>query len=99
MTETIGWIGIGSMGHRMSRHLVAAGHPLVVADAVSTERAPPGAKVAASNAEVAALADTIILSLPDGAISEAVSREIAGAPGRRVKTVIDTSTIGIAAAT
>jgi 3-hydroxyisobutyrate dehydrogenase-like beta-hydroxyacid dehydrogenase len=98
MTETIGWIGVGSMGHRMSRHLVAAGYPLVVADAASTERAPPGVKIASSNAEVAALADTVILSLPDGAVSVAVAREIAGAPGRKVKTVIDTSTIGIAAA-
>jgi len=43
MTQTIGWIGVGSMGHRMSRHLVTAGHALVVADAVSTERAPQGA--------------------------------------------------------
>ncbi|HEY7550106.1 MAG TPA: NAD(P)-dependent oxidoreductase [Hyphomicrobiaceae bacterium] len=98
MTETIGWIGIGSMGHRMSRHLVAAGHPLVVADAAGTERAPPGATIATSNAEVAALADTVILSLPDGTASEAVAREIAGAAPRRAKTVIDTSTIGIAAA-
>jgi 3-hydroxyisobutyrate dehydrogenase-like beta-hydroxyacid dehydrogenase len=98
MTETIGWIGIGSMGHRMSRHLVAAGHPLVVADAASTERAPPGATIATSNAEVAALADAVILSLPDGTASEAVAREIAAASPRRAKTVIDTSTIGIAAA-
>jgi 3-hydroxyisobutyrate dehydrogenase-like beta-hydroxyacid dehydrogenase len=98
MTETIGWIGIGSMGHRMSRHVVAAGYPLVVADAVSTELAPPGARVAASNAEIAALADTVVLSLPDGTASVAVAREIAGAPERKVKTVIDTSTIGIAAA-
>src|SRR5262245_26886757 len=98
MTDTIGWIGIGSMGHRMSRHLVTAGHPLVVADAASTERAPPGAKVAASNAEVAGLADTVILSLPDGNVSQAVAREIAAAAPRKVKTVIDTSTIGIAAA-
>jgi 3-hydroxyisobutyrate dehydrogenase len=98
MTETIGWIGIGSMGHRMSRHLVAAGYPLVAADAVSTERAPPGARIAAGNAEVAALAETIVLSLPDGAVSVAVAREIASAPARKVKTVIDTSTIGIAAA-
>ena len=98
MTETIGWIGIGSMGHRMTRHLVAAGCDLVVADAVSTERAPPQARVAKSNAEVAALADTIILSLPDGTVSEAVAREIAAASPRRVKTVIDTSTIGIKAA-
>jgi 3-hydroxyisobutyrate dehydrogenase len=98
MTETIGWIGIGSMGHRMSRHLVAARHPLVVADAVSTERAPPGATIAKSNAEVAAVADTIILSLPDGNVSQAVAREIAATSPRKVRTVIDTSTIGIAAA-
>ena len=50
MKETIGWIGVGSMGHRMSRHLAAAGYPLVVADAVSTERAPPGATIAKTNA-------------------------------------------------
>lgn len=98
MKETIGWIGIGSMGHRMTRHLVAAGYPLVVADAVSTERAPPEAVRAKSNAEVAAKADIIILSLPDGNVSQAVAREIAGAPDRKVKTVVDTSTIGIKAA-
>jgi len=98
MKETIGWIGVGSMGHRMSRHLVAAGYPLVVADAVSTERAPPAAAVAKSNAEVAQKAGTIVLSLPDGSVSEAVAREIAAAASRRVKTVIDTSTIGIKAA-
>jgi 3-hydroxyisobutyrate dehydrogenase len=86
------------MGHRMIRHLVAAGHALVVADAVSTERAPPQARVAKSNAEVAALADTIILSLPDGNVSEAVAREIVAASPRKVKTVIDTSTIGTKAA-
>ena len=98
MAETLGWIGIGSMGHRMTRHLVAAGHTLVVADAVSAERAPAGAKIAKSNAEVAALADTIILSLPDGTASEAVAKEIAAASPRKVRTVIDTSTIGIKAA-
>src|SRR5690242_4737199 len=98
MPETLGWIGVGSMGHRMSRRLVAAGRSVLVADAVSTERAPPGARVAKSNAEVAASADTIILSLPDGSASEAVAREIAGSSPRRVKTVIDTSTIGIEAA-
>lgn len=98
MTETIGWIGLGQMGHRMSRHLANAGHTLVVADAASTERAPPGSRVAKSNAEVAALADTIILSLPDGNVSQTVAREIASASPRKVKTVIDTSTIGPKAA-
>jgi 3-hydroxyisobutyrate dehydrogenase len=98
MKETIGWIGVGSMGHRMSRHLATAGYGLVVADAVSTQRAPPGAGVAKSNGEVAARAATVILSLPDGKVSEAVARELAAAPDRKVKTVIDTSTIGIKAA-
>jgi 3-hydroxyisobutyrate dehydrogenase len=96
--ETIGWIGVGSMGHRMSRHLVDAGYPVVVADAVSTEHAPVGSTIAKSNAVVAQQADTIILSLPDGKVSEAVAKEIAAAPSRRVKTVIDTSTIGIKSA-
>jgi 3-hydroxyisobutyrate dehydrogenase len=98
MANTIGWIGVGSMGHRMCRHLTAAGHALVVADATSSERAPPEARIATANAEVAQLADTIILSLPDGSVSEAVARQLATAPARKVATVIDTSTIGIAAA-
>jgi 3-hydroxyisobutyrate dehydrogenase len=98
MKETIGWIGVGSMGHRMSRHLVEAGYPVVVADAVSTERAPPGTTIAKSNAEVAKQADIIILSLPDGNVSQSVAKEIAAASPRRVTTVIDTSTIGIKAA-
>jgi len=98
MQETIGWIGVGSMGHRMSRHLGNAGYPLLVADAASTERAPKGASIAQTNAEVAARAATIFLSLPDGAVSQTVARELAAAPDRKAKTVIDTSTIGIAAA-
>jgi 3-hydroxyisobutyrate dehydrogenase len=98
MGETIGWIGVGSIGHRMAAHLAKAGHKLVVADAASTARAPEGSKIAKSNAEVAANAETIILSLPDGKISVLVAKEIAAAPGRKAKTVIDTSTIGIAAA-
>ncbi|ODT26483.1 MAG: hypothetical protein ABS54_07145 [Hyphomicrobium sp. SCN 65-11] len=98
MGETIGWIGVGSIGHRMAKHLAKAGYSLVVADAGSTARAPEGSKIAKSNAEVAASAETIILSLPDGKISVLVAKEIAAAPNRKAKTVIDTSTIGIGAA-
>jgi 3-hydroxyisobutyrate dehydrogenase len=98
MDETIGWIGVGSIGHRMVLHLADAGFGLVVADAASTERAPPGARIAKTNAAVAERADTIILSLPDGKSSQSVAQEIAAASPRQVKTVIDTSTIGIAAA-
>ena len=98
MAETVGWIGVGSIGHRMARNLAKAGYHLIVADAGSTALAPEGSTIAASNADVAAGAETIILSLPDGKITEAVCREIAAAPNRRVTTVIDTSTIGIEAA-
>jgi 3-hydroxyisobutyrate dehydrogenase len=98
MQETIGWIGVGSMGHRMSRHLGNAGYPLLVADAATTERAPKGASIAQTNTEVAARTATIFLSLPDGAVAQTVARELAAAPNRKAKTVIDTSTIGIEAA-
>jgi 3-hydroxyisobutyrate dehydrogenase len=98
MKETIGWIGVGNMGRHMSRNLLAAGYPVVVADAASTQHAPAGAAIAKSNAEVAQRAATVILSLPDGNVSQAVARELLAAPDRRVATVIDTSTIGIAAA-
>lgn len=98
MAETIGWIGLGSIGHRMVRHLSGAGHPLVVADIANSANAPQGARIAASNGEVAAGADIVILSLPNGRITQAVAREIAAAKSRRVRTVVETSTIGIAAA-
>jgi 3-hydroxyisobutyrate dehydrogenase-like beta-hydroxyacid dehydrogenase len=98
MSEVIGWIGVGSIGHRMSRHIANAGHTLLVADAVSTAKAPPGARIAASNREVAEGADLIVLSLPDGKVSLTVAAEIAAAARLRAKRVIDTSTIGIKAA-
>lgn len=98
MTQTVGWIGLGSIGHRMARNVAKAGYPMVVADKFDTGKAPPGARIAASNAEVAAAAETIILSLPAGPDSLAVVDELVGAPGARVTTIVDTSTIGIDAA-
>jgi 3-hydroxyisobutyrate dehydrogenase len=40
----------------------------------------------------------IVLSLPNGAVSELVAREIAAAPDRRTGHIVDTSTVGVAAA-
>lgn len=97
--EPIGFVGLGNMGAPMAANLAAAGFALVVHDAAGTEsRAPAGSEAAASVAEVAAKAETIMLSLPDGAVSLAVAGEIAAAPGRAVTTVIDFSTTGLKAA-
>lgn len=95
----LGFIGLGNMGGPMAARLAAAGFGLVVYDAAGTpERAPGGARCAGSCAEVAAAADTVLLSLPDARIVDEVAAEIAAAAERVTATVVDFSTIGIAAA-
>ena len=98
VTETLGF-GLGNMGGPMSANLAAAGYSLSVHDkAGSRERAPEGAAVATSAAEVAQAAGTVFLSLPDGDACRDVVREIAGTPGRATTVVVDFSTTGVAAA-
>jgi 3-hydroxyisobutyrate dehydrogenase len=67
MSETIGFIGLGNMGAPMAGRLLDGGYALVVHD-VREEAARPllgrGARWAASPAEVAAAAETIITILP-----------------------------------
>ncbi len=48
--------------------------------------------------QLARRADVVVLSLPDGVVSEQVARAMAEAPQRRVTYVVDTSTVGVAAA-
>ena len=96
---TFGFIGLGNMGAPMAANLAHAGRRLVVHDAAGTrERAPPGAALAEDNRTVARGADAIILSLPDGEVVREVAEEIAGAGDARARCIIDTSTVGIAAA-
>ncbi len=96
--KTLGFIGLGRMGGPMSANLVEAGFNLSVFDAAGTaERAPAGAAVAGSVAEVSGTAEAIFLSLPAGAIVAEVVGEIASNPGT-ASSVIDLSTIGIEAA-
>lgn len=95
----LGFIGLGNMGGPMSARLADAGHDLVVFDAAgSAQRAPPGARVAASTAAVAESAATVFLSLPDGTVVDAVVGEIIAAEPRAAITVVDLSTVGIEAA-
>ena len=95
---TLGFIGLGNMGGPMARHAAATGRETVVHDIAGTaDRAPPGATVAQSNGEVARRAGIVALSLPTVAANREVVLEIAAA-GRRGQIVVDTCTIGPAAA-
>ncbi|MCP5372653.1 MAG: NAD(P)-dependent oxidoreductase [Hyphomicrobiales bacterium] len=94
-----GFIGLGQMGAPMAANIARGGFPLAVFDRAGTaERAPAGAQVLDSVAAVARAADTVFLSLPDGAVSLAVVGEIADTDGRRTGVVVDLSTVGPEAA-
>ncbi len=96
---TYGFVGLGNMGAPFAARLLGAGQALTVFDAAgSAERAPEGALVAASVADLAARTQTIFLSVPDGAASLDVADAIIAAPDRTVGEVIDLSTTGIEAA-
>lgn len=96
--ETVGFIGLGSMGGALAANLVAAGHPVVAHDVLGPQRAPEGSSYVPSVAEVAQLSGVVVLSLPDGKASEQVTREIVATDERVVRCVLDTSTIGVVAA-
>jgi 3-hydroxyisobutyrate dehydrogenase-like beta-hydroxyacid dehydrogenase len=97
--STYGFVGLGNMGGPMAAHLARSGTELVVFDKAGTAaRLPAGARAAFSAADVAATAETIFLSLPDGAVVLDVLAEICTAPGRVARTVIDLSTVGVGAA-
>ncbi|MBK8906585.1 MAG: NAD(P)-dependent oxidoreductase [Rhodospirillales bacterium] len=73
--QTIGFIGLGLMGRPMAINLHRAGARMVVSNrsrAVVDDLAAMGMEAAATPADVAARADTIILMLPDTPAVEAV---------------------------
>jgi 3-hydroxyisobutyrate dehydrogenase-like beta-hydroxyacid dehydrogenase len=95
----LGFIGLGNMGGPIAANIARAGHPMVVYDAAGTaERAPEGAIVAASVADVVRQAEIVLLCLPDGGIVRSVAQEMLETNDRRVRTVVDNSTVGLAAA-
>jgi 3-hydroxyisobutyrate dehydrogenase len=94
----VGFVGLGNMGSALAANLVGSGVPVVAHDVSGPARCPEGASFAADLDTVAAGAEVVVFSLPDGDASEQVARAIAGAGGRRVTHVVDTSTIGVAAA-
>lgn len=95
---TNGLIGLGNMGSELARNLVISGIELVTHDIAGDARNPAGATFVTSLTELAASAEVVTLSLPDGAISARVIEQLVGAPVRAVRCIIDTSTVGISAA-
>lgn len=95
--EKIGFIGLGIMGRPMAKHLIKAGHPLVL---LSKSNAAPdlqkeGAKLMEHPAQLAAEADVIITMLPD---SPEVENTVLGENGvmsgiKKGSLFIDMSTI------
>jgi len=96
--KTIGFIGLGIMGKPMAKNLIAAGYPLIVYDLVASaveDVVAAGAKGAASVADVAKNAETIITMLPN---SPQVKEVVLGPGGiiesaKKGALVIDMSSI------
>lgn len=99
-SETIGFIGLGNIGMPMAGQIGGAGFDMVVHDVAGAgsnsfyeERAPKGAEVGASAADVAQQSSAIFLSLPTpGAVIE-VAGEIADSGAGADRIVINTSTV------
>ena len=97
MEPRVAVIGVGNMGGRMGRRLLAAGYPLTISDPsleLVAALVAEGALAAPSAAEAAREADLVILSLPTPAIVESV---VSGEHGllrtaRPGTTVVDMST-------
>jgi len=70
----IGFIGLGTMGRPMARHLLAAGHRLYLHDVgpIAPELKSGGGLVCKSGREVAEEADAVIIMVPDTPQVEAV---------------------------
>ena len=92
--SVVGVVGLGNMGSALAANLVNARCEVCAFDLAGPSRMPAGAEFADDLAHLARQADVVVLSLPDGAASLAVTSGIAAAERRRANQIIDTSTIG-----
>jgi 3-hydroxyisobutyrate dehydrogenase len=92
--ERIGIVGVGNMGGRISRRIVAAGHELAGYDPDSAQLERAGVGAAASVGALVESADVVLLSLPDSTVVEAVVLGDGGilASCRAGQIVVDLST-------
>ena len=93
---SIGFIGLGNMGHPMASRLRDAGHGLIVQD-VRFEHAAgfAGAEAVRTPKDVADRAEIVLLSLPTpGAVRSVVVGDDGLVNGKRAKLIVDLSTTG-----
>jgi 3-hydroxyisobutyrate dehydrogenase len=92
--QRIGFIGLGNMGGRITRRLVAAGHSVLGYDLAAERAQACGAQAAASIREVVENSDYVLLSLPDSHAVEAVVEDSGGllVYTKAAQVIIDLST-------
>ena len=92
--DPVGFVGVGHMGGRMTRRLLAAGHDVLAVDADPGKVAACGARPAGSLAGLSAACAVIMLSLPDSSVIESVIRDPGGLLGsaRPGQVIVDLST-------
>jgi 3-hydroxyisobutyrate dehydrogenase len=90
----VGFVGLGNMGGRITRRIVAGGYSVVGYDVDPPRVADARATLGSSPMEVATVADVVLLSLPDSPIVEAVVLGDEGILGgaRPGQVVVDLST-------
>ncbi|HEU5155859.1 MAG TPA: NAD(P)-dependent oxidoreductase [Streptosporangiaceae bacterium] len=89
--QRVGFVGLGNMGGRITRRIVAGGHPVLGHDLDPARVAAAGVTGASSPAEVVDGSDVILLSLPDSRAVESVVHDVLGSV-RSGQVVIDLST-------
>jgi 3-hydroxyisobutyrate dehydrogenase-like beta-hydroxyacid dehydrogenase len=90
--QRTGFIGLGNMGGRMAKCLLAAGQDVLGYDLRPEVVAEVGARPAGTVAEVVGGADVVLLSLPDSKVVEKVVHGGILANVRSGQTVVDLST-------
>ena len=89
--KRVGIVGLGNMGGRIARRIAGGGFDVQGFDLDSARAASWGIPPASSAAELAGVAEVVLLSLPDSTVVEPVVREIQPAC-RRGQIVVDLST-------
>ena len=95
----VGFLGLGAIGGPMARNLAAGGFRVLGYDVAEPARwASAPIEPARSVAAVAQGTELVLMSLPDASAVRGALNEMLGTADRRVKAVIDLSTIGVTAA-